>query len=327
MKAIITTGYGSSEVFKLDQVAKPTAKANEILVRIHASSVTRADTMMRTGKPYIGRLFLGVTKPKHQIWGTGFAGVVESVGAEVTNFQPGDKVFGESIASFGTYAEYVTVPEDSVVAHLPKVLSFEAAAAICDGGITSLNFIRNIGEVQTGQKVLINGASGSLGTAAVQIAKYYGAEVTAVCSAANVALVQSLGADQVIDYKQQDFTKNKNSYDVIYDTVGIRSFSECKGALTVNGAYISPVLGMPLLGNMIMTSMFGKKKAKFSATGALPPKELKDLLTELIEIIEAGHFNCVIDRTYQLEEVAAAHDYIDKGHKRGNVVLQPFLAA
>ncbi len=327
MKAIITTGYGSSEVFKLDQVAKPSTGSNEILVRIHASSVTRADTMMRTGKPYVGRLLLGLTKPKHPIWGTGFAGVVEAVGEKVSNFKVGDQVFGENIDSFGTYAEYVTVPVDSVVAPLPKGLSFEAAAAMCDGGITSLNFIRNVGKVQAGQKVLINGASGSLGTAAVQIAKYYGAEVTGVCSTANVAFVQSLGADKVIDYKQEDFANNKNSYDVIYDTVGVRSFSECKEALTENGAYISPVLGMPLLRNMMVTSLFGDKKAKFSATGALPQAELKDLLTELIQMVETGHFNCEIDRTFQLEEVAAAHNYIEKGRKRGNVVLKPFVAA
>ncbi len=327
MKAIITTGYGSPEVFKLDKVAKPTTKSNEILVRIYASSVTKADTMMRTGKPYLGRLILGLTKPKHPIWGTGFAGVIESVGKDVTMFKSGDCVFGESINSFGTYAEYVAVPEDGVVAKMPESLSFEQAAGMCDGGITSLSFLCNIGNIQPGQKVLINGASGSLGSAAVQIAKHFGAEVTAVCSTTNVAFAKSLGADKVIDYTQNDFTTNKNSYDLIYDTVGVRSFAECRDALTEHGCYASPVLGMPLLSDMVITSMFGSKKAKFSATGALPQKEIKYLLDLLIDIIEAGHLSPAIDRAYPLEQVVEAHAYVDKGHKKGNVVLKPTVMA
>ncbi|MGL1889459.1 MAG: NAD(P)-dependent alcohol dehydrogenase [Reichenbachiella sp.] len=326
MKAIITTGYGSPEVFKLDQVAKPTAKPNEILVRIDSSSVSKADTMMRTGKPYLGRLFLGLTKPKNRIWGTGFAGVVESIGAHVQNFKPGDHVFGENIDTFGTYAEYIAVRADGIVARLPLSISFEQAAGMCDGGITSLNFLCNLGNIQSGQKVLINGASGSLGSAAVQIAKHFGAIVTAVCSTTNVDIVKSLGADEVIDYTETDFTLHKNRYDLIYDTVGVRSFAECRDALTENGCYASPVLGMPLLSDMMITSMFGNKKAKFSATGALPEAEIKALLTELIKIIEAGHLKPVIDRSYKLEEIVAAHSYIDKGRKKGNVVLKPFAS-
>jgi NADPH:quinone reductase-like Zn-dependent oxidoreductase len=323
MKAIITTAYGSPAIFKLDNVAKPDAKSNEILIRIHASSVTKADTMMRTGKPYIGRLMLGLTKPKNPIWGTGFAGVVESVGTDVTKFKIGDKVFGENIDTMGTYAEYVTVPEDGIVAPLPKKLSFEEAAGMCDGGITSLNFLTNLGNIQAGQKILINGASGSLGTAAVQIAKHYGAEVTGVCSTKNVEMVAALGADHVIDYTKYDFTSLTNAYDLIYDTVGARSFAECRNALTEKGIYASPVLGMPLLSDMVVTSVFGKKKAKFSATGALPTKETKRLLKILIEIIEAGNLKGILDRTYPLEYLADAHEYVDKGHKRGNVVLDP----
>lgn len=327
MKAIITTGYGSTDIFKLDNVAKPTAKPNELLIRIHASSVTKADTMMRTGKPYIGRLMLGLTKPKNQIWGTGFAGVVESVGAEVSTFKAGDKVFGENIKTFGAYAEYMTVPADGIVAKLPESLSYEEAAGIGDGGITSMNFLLNLGDIQAGQKVLINGASGALGTAAVQIAKHYGAEVTGVCSTKNVSLLRELGCDDVIDYTKHDFTTNENSYDLIYDTVGVRSFAECRPALTENGVYASPVLGMPLLGNMIVTSMFGRKKAKFSATGALPEKETKRLFQLLIQIIEAGNFKGIVDRTYPLEQLAEAHEYVDKGHKTGNVVLKPSVPA
>ncbi|MCF8277023.1 MAG: NAD(P)-dependent alcohol dehydrogenase [Flavobacteriales bacterium] len=323
MKAIITTGYGSPEIFKMDNVAKPTAKPNELLIKIHASSVTKADTMMRTGKPYIGRLMLGLMKPKNPIWGTGFAGVIEAVGSEVTQFKVGDKVFGENIETFGTYAEYVTVAEDGIVAHLPENLPFEEAAGMGDGGITSLNFLCNLGNVKPGDKVLINGASGALGTAAVQIAKHFGAEVTGVCSTQNVSLVWELGADHVIDYTKEDFTENKNSYDLIYDTVGMRAFSECCDTLKENGVYASPVLGMPLLGHMLASSIIGTKRAKFSATGALPHKEIKRLLALLIDIIEAGHLKGIVDRSYPLDKVVDAHEYIDKGHKRGNVVLKP----
>lgn len=323
MRAIITTGYGSPEIFKADNVAKPNAKPDEILVRIHASSVTKADTMMRTGKPYIGRLMIGLTKPKNPIWGTGFSGIVEAVGSEVTKFEAGDKVFGENIKTMGTYAEYVTVPENGIVAHLPENLSFEEAAGMCDGGITSLNFLTNLGNIKSGQKVLINGASGALGSAAVQIAKHFGAEVTGVCSTKNVSMVKELGADHVIDYTKHDFTSNTNTYDLIYDTVGVRSFKDCRNALTENGVYASPVLGMPLLSDMMVTSVFGKKKAKFSATGALPAKETKRLLQILLEIIEAGNLRGVLDRSYPLEQLAEAHEYVDKGHKKGNVVLKP----
>lgn len=325
MKAMITTSYGSPEVFKVENVEKPVAKPNEILIRIHASSVTKADTMMRTGSPFIGRLFTGLSKPKHAIWGTGFAGVVEAIGSQVTQFKVGHQVFGESIDTMGTYAEYITIPENGIVAHLPDNLSFEEAAGMCDGGITSLNFLVNLGTIKAGQKVLINGASGSLGTAAIQIAKHFGAEVTGVCSSGNINMVKKLGADHVIDYTKQDFTSNTNSYDLIYDTVGVRSFTECRPALTEQGLYLSPVLGMPLLGHMMVTSLFGKKKAKFSATGTLPVQETKRLLDMLLEMIEAGKVRGILDRSYPLEQLAEAHKYVDMGHKKGNVVLNPIL--
>lgn len=323
MKAVITTGYGSADVFKLDHVAQPEAKADEVLIKIHASSVTKADAMMRTGKPYIGRLMLGLTKPKHPIWGTGFAGVVEAVGSNVSQFNIGDKVFGENIHSFGTYAEYVTINENGVIAKMPENISFAEAAGMCDGGITSLNFLSEVGKVKKGDQVLINGASGALGTAAIQIAKYLGAEVTGVCSTKNILMVKDLGADHIIDYTQDDFTRNTASYDLIYDTVGTRSFAECRKSLKKKGIYASPVLGMPLLGKMILTSIYGSKKAKFSATGALPEKELKRLLEVLIEMIESGKLKGVIDRSYALEELADAHVYIETGRKKGNVVLKP----
>lgn len=325
MKAMITTSYGSPDVFKLENVAKPVPTPNQMLIKIHASSVTKADTMMRTGKPYIGRLFTGLRKPKHSIWGTGFAGVVEAIGSQVTQFKAGHQVFGESIDTMGTYSEYITILENGIVAHLPENLNYEEAAGMCDGGITSLNFLVNMGNIKAGQKVLINGASGSLGTAAIQIAKHFGTEVTGVCSSRNMNLVKKLGADHVIDYTKQDFTSNINRYDLIYDTVGVRSFTECRPALTEHGVYLSPVLGMPVLGHMMVTSVFGKKKAKFSATGALPVQETKRLLELLLEIIEAGKLRGILDRTYPLDQLAEAHTYVDTGHKKGNVVLNTII--
>lgn len=323
MKAMITTAYGSADVFKLKELPKPTAGPNELLIKIHASSVTKADTMMRTGKPYIGRLFTGLSKPKLKVWGCGFAGTVESVGSEQSKFKVGDKVFGESVSTMGAYAEYILVQEDGIVAPLPHHLSFEEAAGMCDGGITSLNFLLNLGKIQKGQKVLINGASGSLGTAAVQIAKYFGAEVTGVCSEKNLEMVKALGADHLINYAKKDFTQDSHAYDLIYDTVGMSSFSTAKNALKENGQYISPVLGATLLCDMIKTSISGKKKAKFSATGALPKKETMRLMKIMIEMIEEGKLNGIVDRCYSLEELPEAHQYVDQGHKKGNVVVLP----
>ncbi|MEP2669691.1 MAG: NAD(P)-dependent alcohol dehydrogenase [Cyclobacteriaceae bacterium] len=321
MKAIVATKYGSPEVFQLKEIAKPTPKANEVLVRIIASSVTAADTMMRRGTPFYGRLFIGLLKPNNPIPGTGFAGVVEAVGKEVTHFTEGDAVFGESVLGAGTNAEYVCVAENGVIISKPANISFAEAASICDGPLTSLNFLKNLAAIQPGQKVLINGASGSLGTAAVQLAKYFEAEVTGVCSTSNVELVKSLGADHVIDYTQEDFTKSNVRYDVIYDTVGKSSYSQAKKVLTANGAYISPVLNMTLLLQMMWTSLVGKKKAKFSATGILPLPALRDFLYEIRAMICAGYLKSIVDKQFSLEQIAEAHAYVDNGHKRGNVVL------
>ena len=321
MKAVISTKYGGPEIFEIREVPQPTPKSNEILVKVHASSVSRADTMMRTGKPYIGRLMMGMSKPKHAIPGTGFAGEVVQVGNNAKRFKKGDRVFGENIETFGTNAEYVCVPEDGVVANLPKNMNYLEAAALCDGALTSMNFLKLIGNIKPGQKVLINGASGGLGSAAVQLAKHFGANVTGVCSSKNVEMVLGLGADTVIDYTKQDFTESFHTFDLIYDTVGTNSFSKSKKVLTKTGAYISPVLGLGVLRDMMCSSLFEKKKAKFSATGILPVPQLKELLAELIQVIEAGGLHTVIDRTYRIDEIKDAHTYIDQGHKRGCVVL------
>jgi NADPH:quinone reductase-like Zn-dependent oxidoreductase len=321
MKAIVATGYGAPDVLKLQQVEKPQPKENEVLVKVHASSATTADGMMRTGKPYFGRLMTGLTKPKHAIPGTGFAGVVETVGKNVTSFKTGDRVFGETTLGFSTNAEFVAVPENGVILPIPENMSYAEGATYGDGHVTSLNFLKEIAQIKPDQKVLINGASGSLGTAAVQLAKFFGAEVTGVTSTRNVGLVKSLGADHVIDYTKKDFTKVNETYDVIFDTVGKSSFSKSKKILSESGLYVSPVLKFSLLLQMTRTSVFGKKKAKFAATGLRSDAELKSMINELVEIFKEGRLKTVIDRQYPLEKVAEAHTYIASGHKKGNVVI------
>jgi len=321
MKATVATGYGSPEVLQLQEVKRPVPKANEVLVKVMTASATTADAMMRTGKPYIARLFVGLTKPKKAIPGTGFSGVVELVGKDVTDFEIGDRVFGETAFGFSSNAEYLTISEDGVILPMPENLDFSEAANFCDGHLTSFNFLKEIAKVKSGQKVLINGASGALGTSAIQIAKYMGAHITAVCSGRNTGLVRSLGADEVIDYQQKDFTKGDIKYDYIYDTVGKSSFSACKDILSEKGVYLSPVLKFPLLLQMIKTSLFGQKKAKFEATGANKEEKLRCLLSEVLDIYKEGRLKTVIDRQFPLEKVAEAHRYIDAGHKRGNVVI------
>jgi len=321
MKAIVATGYGAPDVLKLQDVDKPQPKENEVLVKVYAASASTADGMIRTGKPYYARLILGIRKPKHPIQGTGFAGAVETVGKNVTTLKPGDRVFGETTFGFSTNAEYLTVPENGVILPMPENMSYAEGTTYCDGHLTSMNFLKEIAQIKPGQKVLINGASGSLGTAAVQIAKHLGAEVTGVSSTRNVGLVKSLGADHVIDYTKKDFTKINETYDVVYDTIGKSSFSKSKNILTEKGQYVSPVLKFSLLLQMMRTSVFGKKKAKFAATGLRTDAELKSLINELLEIFKEGCLKTVIDRQYPLEKVAEAHTYIASGHKKGNVVI------
>jgi len=321
MKTIITTKYGSPDVLKVTEAVKPIPKEDEILIKIEASSVTAADSMMRKGEPYYGRLFIGLTKPKNPVPGTGFAGTIEAIGKEVKNFKVGEAVFGEIVLGPGTNCEYVCVPESGVVLSKPSNISFEEAAPVCDGALTSMSFLKDIGHIKPGQKILINGASGSLGSAAVQLAKEFGAEVTGVCSTSNIDLVKTLGANNAIDYTKIDFTKQSTHYDVIYDTVGTLSFSNCKKVLTANGIFMSPVLGMPLLFQMIKSGISGRKKAKFSATGLRPVSELNILFKQLKELLEKGALKTHIDKTYPLEDISKAHQYVDSGRKKGNIVL------
>ncbi|MRI02242.1 zinc-binding dehydrogenase [Kriegella sp. EG-1] len=321
MKAIITTKYGSPDVLELRDIEKPIPKDNEVLIKIHAATITTAETMMRTGYPLIGRLFMGLTKPKHAVSGSGFSGKIEAIGKNVNLFKIGDLVFGESLSHFGTHAEYVCIKEDGIIALKPDNISHEQAAVVGDGYVTSLNFLKNLAKIKRGQHILIIGASGSLGTAAVQLAKHFGGIVTGVCSTRNLDLVKSLGADKVIDYTQEDFTKNGVLYDVIYDTLGKSSFAKSKKSLTKNGAYISPVLSMSLLFQMLTTSIFGRKKALFSATGTLSVTTLRNYLKEIKVLMEAGKLKSIINKRYSMEQIVEAHKYIETGRKKGNVVM------
>ena len=321
MKAVVASAYGGPEVLQVREINKPQPNENQVLVKVHATSATTADTMMLTGTPYIARLFMGLRKPKHQIPGTGFAGVVVDQGSQVTRFKPGDRVFGETVMSFGANAEYVVVSQGGVILPMPENLPFSEAASFCDGHLTSFNFLKRIAQIKPGQRVLINGASGSLGTSAVQLAKHFGANVTGVCSTRNVGLVKSLGADEVIDYKREDFTQSNQKYDIVYDTVGKSSFKKCRAILEEDGMYLSPVLNFPLLLYMIWTSIVGSKKAKFDATGSHSQHQLRNLLTDLVELFKLGKLRTVIDRQYPLEKIADAHSYISSGRKKGNVVI------
>ncbi|MBW7882243.1 MAG: NAD(P)-dependent alcohol dehydrogenase [Caldilineaceae bacterium] len=321
MKAIVCTDYGSPDVLQLKEVEKPAPKDNEVLVRIHATTVTAAHTMMRKGVPYFGRLFTGLTRPKHAIPGTELAGVVEAVGKDVTHFKVGDQVFGATDLEGGCNAEYTCVPEDGVLAAKPANLGYGEVATMIDGALTSMHFLRDKGHIQRGQRVLINGASGSVGSAAVQLAKFFEAEVTGVCSTKNIELVKSLGADEVIDYTREDFTQSGQTYDIIFDAVGKSSFPQCKRSLKPQGVYLTTVAGLPAMAHTLWTSIVGGKKAVFGAAGLRPTKEKVDDLVLLKELIETRTMEPVIDRCYPLEQVADAHRYVDTGHKRGNIAI------
>ena len=313
MKAIVYTKFGPPEVLQLQEVEKPSPKKNEVLIKIHATTVVKEDPDMRASPGFNGFL-----KPRNPILGQELAGEIESIGKDVTRFKPGDQVFGFDM--FGAYAEYKCMPENGALAIKPANMSYEEAVSVPNGALTALPFLRDKGNIQSGQSVLIYGASGSVGTAAVQLAKYYETTVTGVCSTANLELVKSLGADQVIDYTREDFTNNGQTYDIIYDTVGKRTFAECKGSLTDDGTYLTTV---PTPGIMLKALWPAKsgKKVKFMAAGLRSAsKKVKDL-DFLRKLIEAEKFKAVIDRHYPLEEIAEAHRYVEKGHKKGNVVI------
>jgi NADPH:quinone reductase-like Zn-dependent oxidoreductase len=318
MKAIVYTEYGPPDVLRLQEVAKPVPKDNEVLLRIYATTVAIEDVNMRRGS--LGPS--GRWKPTRAILGTYLAGEVETSGKDVKQFCKGDQVYGfTGFGRLGAYAEYTCMPESGALAIKPANMSYEEAAAIPNGGLTALPFLRDTGKIRSGHKVLIYGASGAVGTAAVQLARYYGAEVTGVCSAANLELVKALGASKVADYTREDFTQTGQTYDIIFDAVGKSSFSRCRNSLTPRGIYLTTVPMPATLLQMLWTLLARGKKAKFTATGLRSARKKKEELVFLTELVEAGEFRAVIDRCYPLEQMAEAHRYVEKGHKKGNVVI------
>ena len=316
MRAAVYTQYGPPEVLQVKQVEKPTHKKNEILLRIKATAVNSGDWRLRKADPFAVRFIFGVIKPKINILGIVFSGEVECVGEDVKNFKVGDFVFGHTDMKFGAYAEYICLPENGSLALKPTTISHKEAAVIPFGGVTALHFIKKA-KIKSGQKVLIVGASGSVGSAAVQLAKSFGADVTGVCSTANIALVKSIGADKVIDYTKEDFTQNCETYDVIFDAVKAISVSRSLKALNKNGIMILSAAGMSEMLKGLWISMTSKKKVM---TGVISHKAADILF--LKELIEADKLKPVIDRTYSLEQIAAAHFYVEKGHKKGNVAIE-----
>jgi NADPH:quinone reductase-like Zn-dependent oxidoreductase len=328
MKAIFYSKYGSPDVLHLQEMAKPVPKDNQVLIKNYATTVNFGDLMARNFKAVSPREFnmtflfwllakisFGLNQPKITVLGNEFAGEVEAVGKAVTRFKPGDPVFGYLGQSFGAYAEYFCMPEDGVLAMKPANLSYEEAAVLPYGAIMALNLLRKA-NLQPGQKVLINGASGGIGSAAVQIASHLGAEVTGVCGTPRLDFVKSLGATKVIDYTKEDFTQNGETYDLIFDILGKSSFARCKNSLKPNGILLFASFKIKQLFQMLWTSMTGGKKV----ICAIAPGSVDDLIS-VKELVEAGKINAVIDRCYPMEKAAEAHRYVEGGHKKGNVVI------
>ena len=316
MRAVVADSYGPPDVQHIDEVARPIPKTDEVLIRIHATTVTRTDIGVRAAKPALIRLFFGLRRPKQRILGTELAGEVAAIGSAVTKFAVGDNVFG-STSSFqsGAHAEYIAVKETAPLAQMPAGMTFEQAAAVTDGAVLALMCLE-AAHVHKGQKMLIYGASGAIGTAGVQLAKYFEADVTAVCNTKNIDLMKSLGADRVIDYTQEDFTKDGEAYDVIFDAVGKHSFKLSKGSLRPGGVYIATD-GFRNFFLALWTSRIGDRRAIFP----IPPRYTQKNVLFIKKVIEAGKFRAVIDRSYPLEDVVEATRYVETEQKTGNVVL------
>jgi NADPH:quinone reductase-like Zn-dependent oxidoreductase len=312
VRAVVHDRYGPADVLRLEDVQRPEPNEGEVVVEVHATTVTRSDCALRSATPFISRFFTGLRRPKQRILGTEFAGIVAALGDGVTEFRAGDRVFG---SSSGAHAELVRVRESGPIAHMPEGMAFEEAAAVSDGPILTLNAMSPV-TMGPGTTILVYGASGSMGTAGVQLAKHFGAEVTAVCDTRHVELVRSLGADEVIDYTQEDFRRNGVEYDVIFDAVGKQRFGRCKGSLKAGGAFL-PTDGFGNFAMALWTRWIGDKKVRTK----LPPRYKKEHILLVKQLIEAGEYRAVIDRTYPLEDVVEATRYVETGQKTGNVVL------
>ena len=318
MRAVVHDRYGPPQVLRLEEVERPLPKEDEVLIKIHATTVNRTDCHVRKADPFLWRVFgAGLVRPKQRMSGSDFAGEVVAVGATVSEFAAQDHVFGTSGLRFGAHAEFISMRESARIAHKPSGMSFDEAAAVCDGALAALTSLRRM-DPREGQRILVYGASGATGTAAVQIAKHFGAHVSAVCNTKNLELVKSLGADEVIDYLQEDFTKNGETYDVVFDAVGKHSFRRCRGSLEPGGVYVATDLGfmwhVPVFA--LVSRRIGDRKVLFP----LDHSTKEDVLF-LKELVEAGKYRAVIDRTYPLEDVVEATRYVETGQKTGNVVL------
>ncbi len=318
MRAIVYKKYGTPEVARLMEVLKPVPKDNEVLIKVYASTVNRTDSGFRSAEYFISRFWSGLLRPKFPILGCEFAGVIKEIGKDVKEFTNGDKVFGFNDKSFGGHAEYLTIVETNALTTMPEHISFDKAAALTEGAHYALVNIR-AAKIKRGQNVLVNGATGAIGSAAVQLLKHFGAIVTAVCNTKNVGLVKSLGADTVIDYQTQDFTKTENKFEFIFDAVGKSSFGQCKPLLTKKGIYVSTELGKN--GENILyaltTPFLGGKKLLFP----IPSISKKDVIF-LKELIQKGEYNPIIDRQYKLDQIVEAYKYVESGQKTGNVILK-----
>lgn len=320
MKAAVQRGYGSPDLLEIADVEQPTPGHHDVLVRIRAAAITLSETMTRTGRPILVRLFSGLMRPKQPILGSEFAGTITAVGRDVTKFAVGDEVFGSTGSAYGSFAEFVCMSEDAFLAIKPLEMTYEEAAPVC-GGLAAWNFLHDKANLHEGQRVLVNGASGSIGTMAVQLAKSFGAEVTAVTSTGNIDLVRSLGADEVIDGTDEDFTRRPDTYDVIFDAESESSFARCRRKLTPDGMYLRTFPGPMILFQMLWTSKFGRKRAVVSATGLMPVEKRLAFLENLKKLVDAGEIRSVVDRSYPLDELADAYRYAERGDQRGSVVV------
>ena len=321
MKAACIDRYGPPEVVVVREMPNPVVGPHDVLVRQKASTVTPADTAFRSADPFIVRLFAGITRPKDPIPGGSVAGVVEVVGAAVTRFRPGDRVFGTTDPTPGAMAELVVVPQSGALVAMPDELDFGEAAGLTYSLLTAMPFLRDEAKLQRGQTILINGAAGSIGTVAVQLAKHMGARVTAVCSTRNIELVKSLGTDVVIDRTKMDFTEGAAKYDAVFDTVGKSSYAACRGVLKPGGIYLTTVPSFAILGHMMRRNRPDGTHAKLATTGLRPTADKAKDMVVLKDLVEAGVLRGIVDRTYPLTEIADAHRYVDLGTKAGDAII------